>query len=308
MIELDLNLLRVFDALIELRSVTRAADRLGLTQSAISHALGRLRRALDDPLFLRGPSGLQASARAEEIAPGIREGLLQLRSALAPPEFDPATATRRFAIAGGTYFCVLLIPTLVERLRREAPGVSLRIVPAAEGIAGLLDRGTIDLALGGTVEVPARFVVENLYDEEMVWIASAANPIVQRPFDAAHLAKQPRVIIALHKPLEASYSMAETSHQLFVGGHPDWETQTGSPVLTVFDSQAAVAAVARSDLVAMIPRRMAEHGRRQEPIALLGVATDDNSMTLAMLWHSKQRADAGLAWLRGLIQEVAAAG
>src|SRR3546814_5499681 len=95
--ELDLNLLRIFDALIEQRSVTRTANRLGLTQSAISHALARLRQSIGDPLFVRVAGGLQPTARAIEIAPGIRQGLLQFRDALSPSLFDPATAKRRFA-------------------------------------------------------------------------------------------------------------------------------------------------------------------------------------------------------------------
>src|ERR1700761_1711255 len=96
---LDLNLLRVFDALAEEGSVTRAGARLGLTQSAISHALGRLRYALQDELFVRGPEGMRPTARAQEIAPRLREGLHRLQLALAPAEFDPAQAERRVAIA-----------------------------------------------------------------------------------------------------------------------------------------------------------------------------------------------------------------
>ena len=126
MIEIDLNLLRVFDTLIEVRSVTRAAGKLGLTQSAVSHALARLRNALDDPLFVRAPGGLQPTARALEIAPGVREGLAQLRGALSPTEFDPATASRTFTLAAGSYFCVLLVPELIARVRAAAPDVVLR--------------------------------------------------------------------------------------------------------------------------------------------------------------------------------------
>src|SRR3569623_925529 len=125
MANMDLNLLRVFDAIFEVRSVTRTAERLGLTQSAISHALGRLRQAFGDPLFVRHPTGLQPTARAIEIAPGIREGLAQLQQALAPSPFDPATANRRFRINAGAYFCALLVPELIARARKLAPGWSL---------------------------------------------------------------------------------------------------------------------------------------------------------------------------------------
>src|SRR3546814_14462232 len=92
--ELDLNLLRIFDTLIDQRSVTRTANRLGLTHSAISHALARLRQSIGDPLFVRVAGGLQPTARAIEIAPGIRQGLLQFRDALSPSLFDRSEERR----------------------------------------------------------------------------------------------------------------------------------------------------------------------------------------------------------------------
>lgn len=126
--DVDPNLMRVFDTLIELRSVTRAADRLGLTQSAVSHALGRLRNLLGDPLFVRNARGLQPTARAEAMAADVHEGLRRLRGALAPESFDETQGRRRFTIAAATYFCALFIPTLVEQVRLVAPGVSFRMV------------------------------------------------------------------------------------------------------------------------------------------------------------------------------------
>src|SRR5712691_11850143 len=100
---LDLNLLRVFDAMIEERSVTRAGERLGLTQSAVSHALNRLRYLLDDELFVRVPDGMRPTPRASEIAPRLREGLLQLQLALAPADFIPEQTDRRFTVACTEY-------------------------------------------------------------------------------------------------------------------------------------------------------------------------------------------------------------
>src|ERR1700732_1215728 len=100
---LDLNLLRVFEALMDERSATRAGGRLGLTQSAISHALNRLRHVLKDELFVRGPDGMQPTERAAEIAPRLRHGLAQLQLALAPSEFVPASTDRRFTITCTEY-------------------------------------------------------------------------------------------------------------------------------------------------------------------------------------------------------------
>ena len=100
---LDLNLLRVFDTLMEERSVTRAGERLGLSQSAISHALNRLRYALNDELFVRGPQGMHPTARAAEIGPQVHAALVQLQTAVAPADFDPPTSERRFVLAAGSY-------------------------------------------------------------------------------------------------------------------------------------------------------------------------------------------------------------
>src|SRR5208282_456721 len=124
---LDLNLLRVFDALAEERSVTRAGARLGLSQSAISHALGRLRLILGDPLFVRGSDGMRPTARAQEIAPRLRQGLGQLQEALSPTAFDPGLSRRRFTLAAGPYSGAVLMPEVMHLIRAEAPAAELRV-------------------------------------------------------------------------------------------------------------------------------------------------------------------------------------
>src|SRR5437764_3777908 len=121
---LDLNLLRVFEALMQERSATRAGERLGLTQSAISHALNRLRYVLKDELFLRGPDGMQPTERAAEIAPRLRQGLLQLQLALAPTDLVPETTDRRFTVTCTEYAGAVLIPGVIARLRKQAPQAS----------------------------------------------------------------------------------------------------------------------------------------------------------------------------------------
>src|SRR3954469_798725 len=112
----DLNLLRVFDVMLEERSVTRAGARLGLTQSAVSHALNRLRYMLDDELFVRGPAGMQPTPRAVEMGPQVHAALNQLQAALAPSDFDPRTSERRFTVMTGTYACAILAPIIVGRM------------------------------------------------------------------------------------------------------------------------------------------------------------------------------------------------
>ncbi len=305
MAKLDLNLLQVFDALIELRSVTRVADRLGLTPSAVSHSLRRLRAMLGDPLFVRGPRGLQASARAEQIAPGVRASLQQLRDALAPPHFLPGSATQAFTIAAGSYFCTLVIPPLLERLRVEAPGVALHIVPLVEDGSAMLDSGMIHLALGAAHDMPSRFVIETLFVEEMVWIAATSNPLVGRSPDPAEILAHPQVRLVTARPSPASRSLGDDV-ALAIQQPPPWGAASPVPApATAYDSHTATMIVARTDLVACIPRRIAERQSSRDDIAILMPAGDEQRISVAMVWHGRNRSDAALGWLRSLIAAVA---
>jgi DNA-binding transcriptional LysR family regulator len=297
--EPDLNLLRVFDMLMEQRSVTRAAERLHLTQSAVSHALGRLRGVLGDPLFVRSPGGLRPTARAEEIAPGIREGLARLRGALSPPDFDPAHASRRFTIATGSYFCDLVVPRLVEQLQADAPNVALRVVPITDTLDHELDRGVVDLVLGGAIKAAARFIEEPLFDEQVVWIAATDNPIARESFDPARIAELPQVVIAVSRPLDAMPPTEGQLARLFPRLLVDAERTPRDPLVSVYDSQTAIAVVARSGSVARVPRRLAAPAAAAARIVILSPAVI--TAPLSMLYHQKQQDDAGLAWLRAMV-------
>jgi DNA-binding transcriptional LysR family regulator len=303
--DIDLNLLRVFDTLMELRSVTRAADRLGLTQSAVSHALGRLRQQIDDRLFVRGPDGLQPTARAMEMASGVRDGLTQLVGALARSAFDPATAERRFTIAAGTYFCAQLVPALIERARIEAQGVSFRIVPVAEDLVSALDQGAIDVALAAFTRVPHRFITEPLFEEDMVWVTASTHPVMG---GEKGIAVRPRVAIVTARPLDVRATVIiEGGLERQVIGEVGRALldPTGEGITTVYDAQTALAIVARSDAVALVPRRAAMNGVALGGILVVEPETKGERITLSMLWHDRQSEDAGLAWLRDVLRMVA---
>src|SRR5437870_11551160 len=148
--DLDLNLLRVFDSVLHERGVTPAAARLGLTQPAVSNALARLRKVFGDALFVRTPSGMDATPFARELAEPVRQALALLDSALAHgPGFEPASATRAFRFYMSDLGQIEFLPPLIERVQRAAPGVRLEAVALdVEDIAGALGTGALDLAMG----------------------------------------------------------------------------------------------------------------------------------------------------------------
>ncbi|MGN6374186.1 MAG: LysR family transcriptional regulator [Sphingomonas sp.] len=305
MIDVDLNLLRVFDTLFEVRSVTRAAARLGLTQSAVSHALRRLRDAIGDPLFVRGPGGLQPTARATDIAPGVRDGLVQLRGALSPTRFDAATATRRFTIAAGSYFCVLLVPLLISAARQVAPGVEIGILPVGPELLSELDGSVVDLALGAYSRIPARLATEPLFREELVWIAAADNPLARTPFDRDRFAAAPRLRIVAGRPFETQAAAPDGMLERKVIAESG-ELAASEEAGSVYDALTAIAVVARTDLIALVPKRFAQRDGGKQAVVRLDAPGEAGGIDLTMVWHSRFDDDAGLAWLRGLIREIVA--
>jgi DNA-binding transcriptional LysR family regulator len=311
MINLDLNLLNVFDTLYELRSVTKTAARLNLTQSAISHALRRLREAVGDPLFVRAAGRLQPTARAAEIAPGVRAGLSQLRGAMAPTLFEPDSSTRAFTVAAGSYFCALMIPELIARARVVAPGVSIRIASVGTGLLADLDESIVDLALGAFARVPARLVAQPLFREEMVWIAAADNPVARGPVTRAQLEALPRLAIDTTRPFEPSKALfAEGGLEPRVVGEVAAAVApelVGEVPTTVYDTLTAMAVVERTDMIALVPRRIARIGIATGRVVALAAEGDREGIDIMMLWHGKFGSDAGLAWLRSHVLEVSQA-
>lgn len=301
----DLNLLRIFEMLYEVRSVTRAAERLGLTQSAVSHALGRLRASIGDPLFVRHPDGLQPTALAIEIAPGVREGLEQLRVALAPTPFDPSTASRQFRINTGVYFSTLLVPQLIARMRKAAPGVSLAIVAPGPDLLASLDNGTTDISIGAFGKAPARLLRETLFLEELVWIARRGSPVATDPDHLVAVPAAQRLSVAIGRPYpgHGAYSWENGLERLVLasGQSSELDSAEADGSTSVHDPLTAIATVAASDLVAVIPRRLALEAIDTRDIAIIE-APIVNRVEMAMLWHNRLSNDFGLEWLRNQIR------
>lgn len=312
---LDLNLLRVFDVMLEERSVTRAGGRLGLTQSAVSHALNRLRYALNDELFIRGPNGMLPTARAVEMGPHVHAALVQLQAAIAPADFSPATSERRFVLVAGTYACAVLAPPLVSRLAAEAPLAELAISQYTPDVFDRLDAHRVDFIVGGVVAAPGRFVREEIASERLAWLVRADHPIAQlNQVELADLVSTPHVVISSGIP----GMIDEAAARRGLITRPSWEdtgafeTALAAQGLTrrigvsVPDSYSAIAVVVRSDMITLIPRRLAQMSAQSGRLKLIEPPYPSPSVEISLVYLKERLVEPAVAWMRDLIRITAA--
>jgi DNA-binding transcriptional LysR family regulator len=311
--QIDLNLLRVFDCLLEERNVTRAGDRLGLSQSAVSHALGRLRLLLDDELFVRRATGMEPTPRALEIGPALHSALLQMQSALAPAGFDPATTERRFAVAAGPYGCAVLMPQLVRMLGERAPGSTLEVLPYGAETLEALDTGRSDAALMGDETPGRRFRFQPLFTETLVWMVRAGHPLAQGELTAERLLEVPHILISgFEDPFDEGAP----------GGGPvfrrrrAWDRQEPSELacrvparkvaVTAPDSVSALAIASRTDMAALVPRRLAESSGAKGRVVVLPPLQPPYTLQIGAVFREDRLVDPAVAWLSRLLAEAAA--
>lgn len=310
---IDLNLLKVFDTLLEERSVTRAGARLGLTQSAVSHALNRLRYALDDELFLRDSRGMTPTPRAVEIGPRLHAALTALQAAITPADFDPATTERRFAIVAGAYACAVLAPSLAARLQSVAPGAHLEIGEITPDLVEDLDAGRVDFVIFGFDSVPERFATERLMIESLAWIVRAGHPLTEGPVTFADLVKPAHVYVASRRaPLAVGAGRRPLSVRSSYEDRGAFESELAKRGLvrqigvTVPDSYAALAVVARSDMVALVPRRLALLSAQSGRLQLIEPPYESPSLEVTLLYRRDRLDDPSIAWMRDLLMETCA--
>ena len=295
---LDLNLLRVLDAVLEARHVTRAARRLGMSQSAVSHAVARLREALGDELLVRGPGGLVPTARAESIAAPLRAALAALEVTLsAPAPFDPAASTRTFRIAASDYAQFVLLPALLNRLHKTAPDVSLWVtpVPATEGIGAALAEAEIDLVVGiGSAAAAPGLFERNLFEEHFVCVVRDDHPTVRETLTLAQYVALPHAFIA---PRGRSGGAVDTA--LAARGLSRHIAVAVPHFLTM------PHVIAASDLIVTLAARVAHAFARMLPLRVLPPPLPLPPFQISMMWHERQHRDLGHAWLR---EQMAATG
>ncbi|WP_028535403.1 LysR family transcriptional regulator [Paludibacterium yongneupense] len=295
--QLDLNLLLAFDALLEHGSVTRAAEQLYISQPAMSHALNRLRQFFDDPLLVRSQHGMLPTARALKLHPGIRHALRLLEQHLnEPEEFEPQTSSRRFVICTTDYVECVLIPPLIERLERIAPGLRIEIlilrdrVPEAE-----LANGAIDLVLGFDeyMDVPGHLCRETWLTEPLAGVVSARHPAAGSGLSLAQLIAIPHVF---HSPLGTRTSTVDR----YLERHGVQRTIS----VNSQSYMSAAAIVSHTEHLLILPQRVAALLCSTWPLRRVGLPADLPAYHLNCVWHPVQDKAPALCWLRGLMQSL----
>ncbi len=292
----DLNLLPIFIALMQERSVTRAAERLGMTQPALSNALSRLRTTFQDQLFIRERYGIQPTPVAVELAPVIAEALARLDDAvLGQQGFDPATAERLLTVAPNGYVELVLVPAVVARLQVVAPGITLRLIPYSNDLAetGIVS-GTTALVLGRVIDPPDSLVVQHLFDEGFACVVRAGHPEISSNITRDQFERLRHVNVVPPGRMRAGLFQALARQQL---------KREVAISVTNFFAVAEMVAVTNycATLPGLVCRRLAHDPR----LKVLPPPVDLGTFPVEMAWHVRYRHDPAHHWLRSLIGEVA---
>lgn len=292
----DLNLLVAFDALMAERSVTRAADRLGIGQSAMSSTLGRLRKLLDDPLLVSEGRGLVATPLAESLESPVRDALARAQAVFSPARaFDPALEKRTFTIAASDYVGVTFLRPLLARLEAESPDIRLHILPVPANLDARLHRDGLDIAIVSRESLTDfhKFRSAVLFREDWVGVADADNHEVEPEIGLRQFSTLPYLAT-------------------IVGSHPSAAEQQLD--LMAIDRRIEVTAVYSvipelirgTRRIAILPEKLGRNAARIAGLKLFEPPVQLSPIVQMVIWTAANDADPGHRWLRDQLQALAA--
>lgn len=292
----DLNLLLIFEAVLETKSTTHAAAHLGLTQSAVSNALNRLRSALGDPLFVKTPQGMMPTPRALEISMPLKDAIERLRITFnQPPEFDAAESDRTFRLFMTDVGQMVLLPKVLLAVQKEAPGVTIETVQVGSlrEREAAMSSGEVDLAVGYFQEFTGPFHCQALFREEYACMMRMHHPLAQSELTLQGYAA------ARHAVYHPSGS-----------GHAAQE-QVINSVLARHGLQRRIALrathflgftrmISGTDLITTIPQRLAAAAAHSVELKIVPPPVAIPSFEVVQFWHKRFHLDPGVRWLRSL--------
>jgi DNA-binding transcriptional LysR family regulator len=292
----DLNLLRVFDALMRERSATRAGALIGLSQPAVSNALSRLRHALNDELFVRRGNDMVPTPRAEALAERVRDALAQVEQALyGDARFDPARAERIFTLMGADFFATLLMPDLAERVAGLAPGIALRMLDSASGdVERLLRENVIDVALERPLEMPDWISRRLLFHSPFAIIAARGHKELRK----GRVAPGAAIPLDLYCALPHAIRSIDGSMSGMVDDALRKAGGKRRVVLALPSFQGIARAVSRGRLIAAVPMQFAKAVAKDLGLSIYLPPLEVPVPEVRMYWHKRHDRSPAHCWLR----------
>lgn len=290
----DLNLLVVFDAVMQEKNLTRAGRRMGMSQPAVSHALARLRFMLKDELFVRTPEGMRPTPRAERIAEPVRAALQELQVTLEADEFVPAESSREFTIAANNYAARAVIPALVHHVAKLVPSVVLDVRPVGRlDVLDQLDNGTMELVLSALTEGGDRFKCVGLLADDYVAILASDHPeAAAAELSIERFAALPHVSITSGGDDAHFVEDALAEHGL---------VRLASMKVPLHSLRSVLIG---SQAIAVVPRRVATDLADYGPLTMRGLPFPSPRVTLSMIWHRRLDNHPAHRWLRGTLRSL----
>jgi DNA-binding transcriptional LysR family regulator len=294
--KMDLNLLLVFNSLIETKSVSKGAKLIGLSQPAMSHALSRLRQLLDDELFVRTPKGMIPTAKAESIKEVISSSLSALdQSLFSDVEFDPATSSRNFVITSSDCECMTFMPYLLDSIVKNSEKMSLEFKhPSIETFYSDLDSAKVDIALGIGVRARNNLIIEKIYEEDYICLTRKDNPLVGSEVTLKEYLKLDHILI---NPLGGRKGIVDNA----------LEKIGVKRKIRVSIPQFSLSPwiFLNNNLVLTIPKTLGNEFLKILPVKSFEPPVEIQTLHGQMIWHKRNENDLAHQWLRKkIIQSV----
>jgi DNA-binding transcriptional LysR family regulator len=293
---IDLNLLVALDALLEERSVTRAASRLALTQPTVSAMLARLRKLFVDPLFVRYQRGMQPTPRAIALAPALKQWLAEANSLVTGDRFDPSTAQITASLAANDYVQSVLIVPFIGKLRRQAPNAQLAVRSSQfEDVTAVLADGALDLCVTSNVELPSRELPSRvLYEESYIGVVRRGHPL------------KAKRAVTLDEFCRYGHVMVSPTDGRFVGPPDEALASIGRTRRVVVSAPGFLILpeiLMADDLIAVVPERMLRG--RMEGLRTFSLPLPVQGFSVILVWHRRLQNDPAHRWLRELLAATA---
>jgi DNA-binding transcriptional LysR family regulator len=312
MSNLDLNLLRVFDAILRERNVLRASEAINLSPSAVSHALSRLRAFLDDDLFVRTAAGMEPTTRALEMAPLVRDALVVIERAIGPKQFEPASTQRQFCIAATDYVTAVILPEFLHGTSLAAPNASVTLLPASRiDLTTQIDVGRVEIALGSFSNMPSRIREKVLFEERDMMVIASDHPLAGRKIRLRDFASLPLLVVSTGGAEDGFLSERGLTRRTEMFDRTAlvaaFESVGKRPEFRVVQPHflAIPSLLAGTRMAAVVPASLASFFMKSGTVYAAELPWEPTTRALQMIWHERHTEDQGHAWLRTMLADAA---